>query len=534
MIIFFSAIVSVAYSQDLIKHIPTNANMVLEFNVANLKESLPFSEIEKLEITQKFFEGISKELGGEKRSFEELGIDMDRSQYFFSRQKENTIEWVYLLPLKEEKFIEDLMIKNNIEFTQKSNYKVSSDNMFSWTKDVFCFVLAQDLVNNLSTVTPSNTYVNPSAGSISKVKSFKKKRVKDAIFSVWVDDVSEALRPFYGMIPQSEMEMLDVVDRFYSGYESFRLSLTVDEKATELTASVGFDKEMAKLYKSMYKHTFNQDMFNYVDLKNSLGYITYNVNTENVLKEYPNYIQKVLLANGQGGTYSEEMKFSLTLLSTLLDEEAIGEMVEGDMLFSISGISKKEIPYTTYKYDSNYNYVEYDTVRIETIPDFILMATTEEGRLTEQLVSVLLKNNIIEQVGGFYQITEQSSLPIPVYFMFKNDVFILGTSEPQMRAISSGTYTSNVPAEHRSLISKNVFVVYGGLSKAKDVLKNGDDELANYMTELEQTFKMVPDISVFAGGMKKRTTSGTMQITTPSGYKNGLAYLIDLIEELSR
>src|SRR3546814_11926467 len=79
--------------------------------------------------------------------------------------------------------------------------------------------------------------------------------------------------------------------------------------------------------------------------------------------------------------YEADIALGADLVSLLLDEAAIANVAKGDALFVLNGIAEREVPYISYEYDDDYNYMEVEKIKMETIPDFLLMFSSDDVQI---------------------------------------------------------------------------------------------------------------------------------------------------------
>src|SRR5690606_11903726 len=112
--------------------------------------------------------------------------------------------------------------------------------------------------------------------------------------------------------------------------------------------------------------------------------------------------------------YEGEISLGTEILSLLLDEEAIATVAKGDGLFVLNGIAEQEVTYTDYEYDEDYNYKEVEKTKMETIPDFLFMFSSENAGLYNRLTSYLQHKMLLTDDNVISHI-EESVVPFDLY-----------------------------------------------------------------------------------------------------------------------
>ncbi|WP_157451731.1 hypothetical protein [Cellulophaga lytica] len=314
-------------------------------------------------------------------------------------------------------------------------------------------------------------------------------------------------------------------------YRNSSVSSTLDFTNTSAVLNIDYtmSNAMAKHAKAMYNGKMNKDFFKYFNQDKMLGYMSVNASTEGLLTEYPK-LMKSMFANSTNNEMATVIPLGADLLSVFLDEEAVGELVRGDMLFVVNDIAKKQVTYTTYDYDENYNRIPIEKTKEETVPDFIFMATSNGESIFNKLMNIAVKENEMTVDNGIYKFNTPRSVPVNVYAMHANGVLFFATSKDQLLAIRNGSFKGSVSGDHKKNISKNTSAAY----------VNGKNIISQIpVNELPREFKRkinfltsnTEDLLITTGKLKGNKSSTKVILNTPEeGHKNGLAYFINFID----
>lgn len=314
-------------------------------------------------------------------------------------------------------------------------------------------------------------------------------------------------------------------------YRNSSVSSTLDFTNTSAVLNIDYTMSdaMAKHAKAMYNGKMNKDFYKYFNQDKMLGYMSVNASTEGLLTEYPK-LMKSMFANSQDKEIATLAPLGADLLSIFLDEEAVGELVRGDMLFVVNDIAKKQVTYTTYDYDENYNRIPIEKTKEETVPDFIFMATSNGESIFNKLMNIAVKENEMTVDNGIYKFNTPRSVPVNVYAMHAKGVLFFATSKDQLLAIRNGSFKGSVSGDHKKNISKNTSAAY----------VNGKNIISQIpVNELPREFKRkinfltsnTEDLLITTGKLKGNKSSTKVILNTPEeGHKNGLAYFINFID----
>ncbi|AIM60133.1 hypothetical protein IX49_06210 [Cellulophaga lytica] len=314
-------------------------------------------------------------------------------------------------------------------------------------------------------------------------------------------------------------------------YRNSSVSSTLDFTNTSAVLNIDYTMSdaMAKHAKAMYNGKMNKDFFKYFNQDKMLGYMSVNASTEGLLTEYPK-LMKSMFANSTNNEMATAIPLGADLLSVFLDEEAVGELVRGDMLFVVNDIAKKQVTYTTYDYDENYNRIPIEKTKEETVPDFIFMATSNGESIFNKLMNIAVKENEMTVDNGIYKFNTPRSVPVNVYAMHAKGVLFFATSKDQLLAIRNGSFKGSVSGDHKKNISKNTSAAY----------VNGKNIISQIpVNELPREFKRkinfltsnTEDLLITTGKLKGNKSSTKVILNTPEeGHKNGLVYFINFID----
>ena len=278
----------------------------------------------------------------------------------------------------------------------------------------------------------------------------------------------------------------------YKMYEDFHLNIYLDENI-RVKYKLSISEEFAENINSMTKQKINKKFYKYINEDEFIGYISYNINMENILIEYPNLISDSFTETYHLGIDKEKFSLGMELFSLLLDEKAVSEVIKGDMLCVFTGMQEREVTYIDYQVDDDYNYTEVEKTKMEIMPDFLFMASSKKIQLTDRFIEFLLKDKLIEEAyTGIYKTTNsERDFPVQIYFTFHNGLFICGTSYDYVLSVKNDTFKKKLSSKHKKLLKKNNNAIYfnnenmakqmGDFKQSSD--KNEDVEPFQYFIE---------------------------------------------------
>lgn len=360
-----------------------------------------------------------------------------------------------------------------------------------------------------------------SKSSILDNSDFVKSLDDKAEATIWVSGVDKLFNIY---MPSSVLKGLG----FMKGYGSGNVKLYLEDKSIRIASSMTFSDEIAAMFKQMHHAKLNKRFLKYVDEDRMIGYLGYAVDTKAYLEGYPKLLSKIY-----GSIYSDEIEMAADLFSLVLDEEAIAKVIKGDALFIFNGLSQKEMSYKSYEYnEDNFESKEVMKTKKETLPDFLMMVSSEDTRLIDKLIAYGVKKQLVKQAAGYYELSIPKS-PITLYFAIKDKIIFFGTSKMEMDNIASGRYVSKVSAKHKqALLSGN----YAAYFSAKKLSGKIPVEAAGVESQKKanRVLNAIGDIYMKSNPIKGNTVSGQISMDIPANQPNALKYLFSIIEDAQK
>ena len=288
----------------------------------------------------------------------------------------------------------------------------------------------------------------------------------------------------------------------YRVYEEFNLNVFLDENI-KIKYKLSISEEYAEKINSMTKQRINKKFYKYLNEDEFIGYMSYNVNMENMLIEYPGLISDSFTKTYHLPIDKEKFNLGKELFSLLLDEKAVSEVIKGDMLCVFTGMQEREVTYIDYQIDDDYNYTEVEKTKMEVMPDFLFMASSKKIQLTDRFIEFLLKDKLIEQAyEGIYKTTHsERDLPVEIYFTFHNGLFICGTSYDYVLSVKNDTFKKKISLKHKKLLKKNNNAIYFNNKNMANQM--GDFEKSSESAEKVEPFQYfienVNECSIYTG-----------------------------------
>ncbi|SMC81623.1 hypothetical protein [Pedobacter nyackensis] len=359
--------------------------------------------------------------------------------------------------------------------------------------------------------------------SILNNNDFLKSQDAQAEATIWVSGIDKLFNSYMPAIPYLKGMS------FFNGYGSGNAKFYLEDKSIRLTTSMTFSDEIAAVFKRVHQRKLNKRFLKYVNEDRMIGYMGYALDTKAYLEEYPKLMSKIY-----GSVYAEEIGMAADLLSLLLDEEAIGKVVKGDALFIFNGLMQNEVSYKSYEYnEDNFESKEVMKTKKETLPDFLLMISSEDTRLIDKLIAYGAKKDLVKKRAGYYELSIPKS-PLSLYFTIKDQIIFFTTSITEIDDIAANSYVAKISGKHKkTLLSSNYSAYFSG-KKLAGKIPSEEFGGAKKLEKANRVLNSLGDIYLNSNPIKGNVVSGQVSMDIPANQPNALKYLFSLIEDATK
>lgn len=358
--------------------------------------------------------------------------------------------------------------------------------------------------------------------SILNNNDFVKSLDAQAEATIWISGVDKLFNTY---VPSTYLKGLS----FLNGYGSGNARLYLEDKTIRVASSMTFSDEIAGVLKRVHKRKLNKRFLKYVNEDRMIGYLGYALDTKTYLEEYPKLMSKIY-----GSIYAEEIGMAADLFTLLLDEAAIGKIVKGDALFIFNGLSQNEVSYKSYEYnDDDFESKEVMKTKKETLPDFLLMISSEDTRLIDKLIAYGVKKEFVKKGAGYYELSIPKS-PLALYFTIKDNIMFFGTSKSEMDNIAANRYVAHVSAKHRKTLMSSNYAAYFSAKKLAGKIPSEELGGAKKLEKTNRVLNALGDIYLKSNPIKGNVLSGQVSMDIPANQPNALKYLFSIIEDAQK
>ncbi len=310
------------------------------------------------------------------------------------------------------------------------------------------------------------------------------------------------------------------------GFGTMNAHLYFDKDEARITSNMEVNNRWKKAIKKMYKSKIDNSFFKYFNENEIIGYTSIAMNTEAILNEYPDLISEMY--GGMLPEFKEEMEVSAELFSLILDEEAVGELVTGNMLFILNDIGEKDVTYTTYEYDDEYNETKVEKTKKEMNPEFTVMIGSENEKLLFRVMKLGVKHKALEQNANYYKLNMPNKVPFDLFAVIKDEIVFITSSEKQLSNIISPNPVS-VLGNHKKTIRKNAAVMHLNVEKLlskipADELGRDEKKMISFATN------NINNAYYKSGKMQGNNIVTEFVVETANNRENSLKVLLDFID----
>lgn len=373
------------------------------------------------------------------------------------------------------------------------------------------------------------TFTDAFASSVRNNGSFNKLIDPNADISFWMDSTGllSKLGAFYAKPSMFNYNMMP-------GY-SQAANLYFDKDKVRIEQQLySASAETAKLFKEIYNSKQNPSFVNYLR-PSDLGFMSLSVNTEALMVFYYDMAKKIIAGVPYIGKETEMIDAYVDVLEIMIDEKAIANMLPGNGMIVLHGLTPKKVKYIAYDYDENYNAKETTKTKTELSPDFSVLFETKNERIFNKLINLPVKFSKdskykYEKTGDFYTLTfDENNIIDRLYFKVKSGKCIITTSLQNVTVNGPSESIGLDAATKQSVINSN----YSGRINFNNIITALSSEVTDKKGKKSMAYLQanVRDLK-FESSIKNDLIKTTTVLNIAGKHKNSLEYFFNVIENL--
>ncbi|CAM3960244.1 MULTISPECIES: hypothetical protein [Flavobacterium] len=244
------------------------------------------------------------------------------------------------------------------------------------------------------------------------VLPFSAKINTKADISTWVNyksafssirDLTSSMKYIFGR--NTSFTDTDIIENYINGM-NFDFYFENDKARVEEV--IEYSSSLAEVMNKVSNRKINKSIYKYFPNQDPLGYMTYHINSKELLNSYPKLIEQMYSGNPYFG--HDDMSIVVDLMATMIDEEAVSTLFDGDLSMFLHDIKKEESSYTTYEYDENYDEVEVEKTIQKTIPVFTMLFTSTHKTMADKLFDLGVRKGGLIKRKGYYEVKGSSDM----------------------------------------------------------------------------------------------------------------------------
>ncbi len=372
---------------------------------------------------------------------------------------------------------------------------------------------------------------NTNTKSIVLNTNYTKGKDKDAVAYFWISNygllVSSFMDTYKALLGNAMYANMNLQDLY--GIDAVKINFFIEEDAFKMKGEVDLSANRVDMFKNIYDSKLDKAFLKYFNQDDALAYLSSSIDSQAALEEFPalyTSIMKAILPD-----FNEEVSLGAEFLAILLDEEAIAKLITGDVLFILNDLSEKEIEYTTYEYDDDWNSTEVTKTKNEFVPDFTLMLGSQNTNFINKLIRLGAKHKVIDLKNSYSEVTVPN-MPFKIFLLQKDGIFFVSTSQKDMANIVADRFVANT-GKHKKLMRKNIMAFYVNSDKitTKVPAENMSESDLDILKYAQESFGEVYMTSARIKGDKMYSE---YVLKTKGKKGNALKTVFDFIEKVAK
>jgi|GEM_PF-7127061 len=455
---------------------------------------------------------------------------------FVTETDHDVVEEVY--EIQEEEVYQEEMIEvvEEMDYDSNQNYESEYAKKQRQKKEAFEKIEALKRLNKKAFIDSALTARTTLFFTDYLTTSFTPTRFdENAVASIWYNgmSLSNLPNPFtrmlygYGRGSKNTRDFLGLQHLYNAEYYT---NLYLEEDRISLKSTAEFSDNLKESANKIYNSKLDKKFCNYLP-ENPLAYSSFSISTADLLTESAT-ISKDYFEKSSDFKYSEEVSVYIDLLQIMLDEEAIAELVTGDVVMLLNDLSSKQVEYKTWEYDENFNESQVTKTKNELLPEFTFMMGSQNEEMLTKLFKLSMKHKFLSEKESYFVASEKykNELPFDMFICFKDGILFMTNSKAQLKDILNGKVEHKINRTQRKHIMKNIGTFYLDMEQITSKLL-ADEAFSKELSELndfKEDIKQIQSTSTYKNGVFNMNA----YITIPEGEANSSAYLLQLVDKI--
>ncbi len=265
----------------------------------------------------------------------------------------------------------------------------------------------------------------------------------------------------------------------------------------------------------------------------AIGYGVIAMDTKAWMEEMPKAYLAAMESEPYSKKFIDELSLAVDFFSIVIDEEEISELVTGDALFVLNGLTMKEVSYQTYEYDENYNWTEVTKTKKEPVPSFTFAMTSKKKDFVNKLMKYAVKKEGLVKKGDYYELSEKmkKELPFEVYVGYANDILISTTNLADLKAVMNNKTKSTLNKQTENIVANSNMTIYYNNQKLFEILPKEEISSPKDRETFEYVYQNTRDAFITQSFVNNEVITD-LTVNIPDGEKNSAKYMFQLFDKM--
>lgn len=408
---------------------------------------------------------------------------------------------------------------NNYE----SNYEDSYTKIYNETDSICNSTVNAWLTANFETI-----LLDKGANSLANSKNyidFVKSKPDAAFMFNYEQFFNQYVSSVFGLSMLKTMKGLpfgNFVD-WYKGSEILaKVELNKDD--VQLDFDMKYGDQLAQIYKDIKKKKISPAFLKYMN-KNLMGYWATGIDINGIAKGTGDMLRKTLPTIPQ---YGDIALSAMEVLDIAVDEQAIYNLLTGDMVLAVNGVKPMQVVHKTYKFDDDYNRSEVIDTSIQNQPEVLLMLGVGNKENVNKIIKLLVNLHALKQEKNFYGL-EKNSSSFPFYLTLQDNILFFSNSKSFIQNPTVYADDQQLDKKHSKMFAANTTVLYVNMAQITGYYQN--DTTNKYRSTFSDATKQFSDITM-CGGNKGNYSSSHLIFKLKETNDNSLVDIIKFMNTI--
>lgn len=544
--------------------VPEHSTIVVAIHGGSITSKVSVEDFEKYnfykEIEKDMIRSSKKEIDG--FSMKDMGIDFSGSAYYFLETNDSIIYNGFVAPLNSGSsfggFVENILISRynkGYKVLQDKNftYIQTGDNLYAWNDkigvivesnlnrsyfyrnpDIYARYNLGDGENEYDSQTLIETqWLSAKASQILGMKSKIGSRLEGLKSK---GDVVMWSASNHNMTDYAGLGRMYKMNKDYDGFmaklEEYTrgnqsvVAMNFKDGQLHVRSDAKMNDKSYELMSKLTKAKMNKKFLRYVRQDQLIGYYGISLNLKELIPAAKEFYEPLAKEFPEYGQMSIDV---VDLVDIVLDEEALFEVWNGQLLAACTGVRKFESTYYTYDYDENFEMIKVPHLKEETLPEMVILLGTENEEAIQKIYRILEKSAGVIKKNNYWEVPSNRDLPFNMYLGVHDGVVCLSNDKEIVANMKEGV-NNPVSGKHAKMIKKNQFSMFFDGKQLMNSLPKEELVSGRSLKMYELAQQNVTQMYVMRVKGGKNTYSAEGYIETKEG-ENSLKFALDLIDQ---